>query len=100
MTKSSMPGFNRWTPAQTPPSPPPTTIALFRSTIGLLQPLRGAFDIAAHGAVFGPRWADGRETFARSEEHTSELQSRQYLVCRLLLEKKKEKRHQHESAGA
>src|SRR5258707_12048619 len=29
---------------------------------------------------------DGKE--ARSEEHTSELQSRQYLVCRLLLEKK------------
>src|SRR3712207_7708643 len=33
-----------------------------------------------------PRLA-GRQ--ARSEEHTSELQSRQYLVCRLLLEKKK-----------
>src|SRR3712207_7650013 len=32
------------------------------------------------------RGARGR---ARSEEHTSELQSRQYLVCRLLLEKKK-----------
>src|SRR3712207_7460828 len=30
-----------------------------------------------------------RLTDARSEEHTSELQSRQYLVCRLLLEKKK-----------
>src|SRR3712207_8053267 len=29
---------------------------------------------------------------ARSEEHTSELQSRQYLVCRLLLEKKKKER--------
>src|SRR5258707_7210252 len=29
---------------------------------------------------------------ARSEEHTSELQSRQYLVCRLLLEKKKTKK--------
>ena len=29
----------------------------------------------------------------RSEEHTSELQSRQYLVCRLLLEKKKKKPH-------
>src|SRR3712207_8856110 len=28
---------------------------------------------------------------ARSEEHTSELQSRQYLVCRLLLEKKKQR---------
>src|SRR5947209_14862810 len=33
-------------------------------------------------------WAWVR-TRARSEEHTSELQSRQYLVCRLLLEKKK-----------
>src|SRR3712207_7864657 len=30
-----------------------------------------------------------RERGIRSEEHTSELQSRQYLVCRLLLEKKK-----------
>src|SRR3712207_7403957 len=29
-----------------------------------------------------------RAAFGRSEEHTSELQSRQYLVCRLLLEKK------------
>src|SRR3712207_8475163 len=29
--------------------------------------------------------------YLRSEEHTSELQSRQYLVCRLLLEKKKER---------
>src|SRR3712207_7457536 len=29
-----------------------------------------------------------RRTLRRSEEHTSELQSRQYLVCRLLLEKK------------
>src|SRR3712207_7862898 len=32
----------------------------------------------------------GQITLLRSEEHTSELQSRQYLVCRLLLEKKKE----------
>src|SRR3712207_7234543 len=31
-----------------------------------------------------------RSGLGRSEEHTSELQSRQYLVCRLLLEKKKE----------
>src|SRR3712207_7744765 len=37
--------------------------------------------------------ADGRRlpVLVRSEEHTSELQSRQYLVCRLLLEKKKKK---------
>src|SRR5947209_10264671 len=33
-----------------------------------------------------------RGDVARSEEHTSELQSRQYLVCRLLLEKKKKKK--------
>src|SRR3712207_7571059 len=33
----------------------------------------------------------------RSEEHTSELQSRQYLVCRLLLEKKKIKKTLHTS---
>src|SRR3712207_7977157 len=32
---------------------------------------------------------DGRRGGLRSEEHTSELQSRQYIVCRLLLEKKK-----------
>src|SRR3712207_8270420 len=35
-------------------------------------------------------WLEGRIAAGlRSEEHTSELQSRQYLVCRLLLEKKK-----------
>src|SRR3712207_7429110 len=33
----------------------------------------------------------GAKDAQRSEEHTSELQSRQYLVCRLLLEKKKKK---------
>src|SRR3712207_8706433 len=36
----------------------------------------------------GEHLVDGED---RSEEHTSELQSRQYLVCRLLLEKKKNK---------
>src|SRR3712207_8761984 len=39
-------------------------------------------------AAEAPLAAQGLE--ARSEEHTSELQSRQYLVCRLLLEKKKQ----------
>src|SRR3712207_9458066 len=33
------------------------------------------------------------QVVVRSEEHTSELQSRQYLVCRLLLEKKKKTSH-------
>src|SRR3712207_7887502 len=43
------------------------------------------------GQVLGHRPAGHGERVAvqRSEEHTSELQSRQYLVCRLLLEKKK-----------
>src|SRR5687768_18315151 len=34
---------------------------------------------------------------SRSEEHTSELQSRLHLVCRLLLEKKKNIRHKHKN---
>src|SRR3712207_7470462 len=44
------------------------------------------------GRVLGEvKQAPGTES-NRSEEHTSELQSRQYLVCRLLLEKKKKKK--------
>src|SRR3712207_6858947 len=40
------------------------------------------------------RWMRDRGlALTRSEEHTSELQSRQYLVCRLLLEKKKANAH-------
>src|SRR5206468_11722104 len=39
-----------------------------------------------------PRAAGGRPLRRRSEEHTSELQSRSDLVCRLLLEKKKKKK--------
>src|SRR5687767_15738771 len=42
-------------------------------------------------AARGGRSASGRRR--RSEEHTSELQSLAYLVCRLLLEKKKKKTH-------
>src|SRR3712207_8459054 len=41
------------------------------------------------GPLYLSALRDARERRARSEEHTSELQSRQYLVCRLLLEKKK-----------
>src|SRR5215510_15573733 len=38
------------------------------------------------------RWARAVSSAHRSEEHTSELQSRGHLVCRLLLEKKKKRR--------
>src|SRR5258708_25919876 len=41
-------------------------------------------DIATH-----PKWQGKLQAFGRSEEHTSELQSPDHLVCRLLLEKKK-----------
>src|SRR3712207_8527440 len=39
-------------------------------------------------AICPSRRGAGRRRASRSEEHTAELQSRQYLVCRLLLEKK------------
>src|SRR3712207_7454086 len=50
------------------------------------QPHRAATEPLAKSARLGHM---KRLATARSEEHTSELQSRQYLVCRLLLEKKK-----------
>src|SRR5947209_15850856 len=55
----------------------------------------GAADDDNVGPAETLRESESRECRAagiRSEEHTSELQSRQYLVCRLLLEKKKKKR--------
>src|SRR3712207_6943590 len=73
--------------------PPISTLfpytTLFRSFSGGAEavkrsPLRSLVTLAR-------RWDDPprRARGERSEEHTSELQSRQYLVCRLLLEKKK-----------
>src|SRR3712207_8197526 len=53
-----------------------------------LETLETARVVESHAAVLfqlDKQIADAK----RSEEHTSELQSRQYLVCRLLLEKKK-----------
>src|SRR3712207_8435130 len=77
--------------------PPRSTLfpytTLFRSRL-LLSPLpdhghdddaEGGGDADEHELAGPCRDADR----GRSEEHTSELQSRQYLVCRLLLEKKK-----------
>src|SRR3712207_7630292 len=50
----------------------------------------GALDAPPDAEQGGRLGGSGRRVLrARSEEHTSELQSRQYLVCRLLLEKKK-----------
>src|SRR2546422_7823757 len=48
-----------------------------------------ARDRGARAEGIRPLWPPGARRAARSEEHTSELQSRLHLVCRLLLEKKK-----------
>src|SRR3712207_7512770 len=84
--------------------PPRSTLfpytTLFRSDLaaqllGLLEVVRREEDRGAllvQPADVPPQLEAQLEVDARSEEHTSELQSRQYLVCRLLLEKKK-KRH-------
>src|SRR3712207_7371921 len=58
-----------------------------RPDLGGLVPRNGGLA----GPVRGPSPGPSRtKRSIRSEEHTSELQSRQYLVCRLLLEKKKQ----------
>src|SRR5258707_4157813 len=59
-----------------------------------LNPMTAALIAAGCSLTFATATA-----WARSEEHTSELQSRQYLVCRLLLEKKK-KQHKPRHADA
>src|SRR2546422_1889141 len=51
----------------------------------------GGWDIAPTGLVARARELAADDGAVRSEEHTSELQSRLHLVCRLLLEKKKKK---------
>src|SRR5437764_8441590 len=83
------------------PRPPRSTLfpytTLFRSPVGLAARAgnrgRARVCVDAHrrpGARNRPRLAAERDgSGARSEEHTSELQSPMYLVCRLLLEKKK-----------
>src|SRR3712207_7277718 len=86
--------------------PPRSTLfpytTLFRSTVGAADgrgQAVGAHRSRGSGRYIGYPSRGGRSPFLgpreyfvypwRSEEHTSELQSRQYLVCRLLLEKKK-----------
>src|SRR3712207_8485786 len=49
--------------------------------------------VLAFWVASSPAWPFLCWARPRSEEHTSELQSRQYLVCRLLLEKKNEPHH-------
>src|SRR3712207_8864938 len=68
--------------ARTPSSTPKTCARVRWPTHGRREP-RDRNSIAMYGTPSHSKKSK------RSEEHTSELQSRQYLVCRLLLEKKK-----------
>src|SRR3712207_6934943 len=63
-----------------------------RNSLSVPHKHRGAWirDADAVSLIRDPSYAT--RTYSRSEEHTSELQSRQYLVCRLLLEKKKKRK--------
>src|SRR5947208_9707486 len=90
--------------------PPRSTLfpytTLFRSIDGVVYKLDRRADQERLGFLSrAPRWAMAHKFPAdealtavkgiefRSEEHTSELQSPDHLVCRLLLEKKKKKQH-------
>src|SRR5690625_5354310 len=95
-----------------PTRPPPHSLfpytTLFRSAGDLDQQAAGGVhrragdrgaggDLHRNGLTGEHRFVNGGGTFGdhavdRSEEHTSELQSRGHLVCRLLLEKKNDKR--------
>src|SRR5438445_2384690 len=68
--------------------PPRST--LFPYTTLFRSPTAGQSAARSVLATMARRFRPSRRS--RSEEHTSELQSRQYLVCRLLLEKKKKKK--------
>src|SRR3712207_7608740 len=58
------------------------------ATLGLPPWLGHGLALAALGYAAWLEWYVAKVALRRSEEHTSELQSRQYIVCRLLLEKK------------
>src|SRR2546425_4951203 len=96
--------------------PPRSTLfpytTLFRSGVAVWPTVRGG---RLEGRKVGPRrpadpptvpWSNrlmisgswGKRSGNRSEEHTSELQSLAYLVCRLLLEKKKKKHNMNLSS--
>src|SRR3712207_7170915 len=62
-----------------------------RRLLSVRDPRGNDTTFAYTSAVPDPTGLIVRRRVERSEEHTSELQSRQYLVCRLLLEKKKKK---------
>src|SRR3989442_5650384 len=84
--------------------PPRSTLfpytTLFRSRRGSVAGLLLGIVGANYRARVDTRASVIRADDSRSEEHTSELQSRPHLVCRLLLEKKKREEQEREGSGA
>src|SRR5437660_8384190 len=70
-------------PPRSPPFPYTTLFRSARAHHGVREP------VSLDELFVGGGYRAGLERAGRSEEHTSELQSRGHLVCRLLLEKKK-----------
>src|SRR5258708_13700543 len=66
--------------------PPRSTLFPYTT---LFRSLARFHHVAGHPYFLGPRHLGNVDQESRSEEHTSELQSPDHLVCRLLLEKKK-----------
>src|SRR5690606_40674540 len=75
-------------PVSSPPRPPPTPPMARWQTRRRITPCSRSVPSPPPVAPPGPTWASISRSHSRSEEHTSELQSRENLVCRLLLEKK------------
>src|SRR3712207_8551876 len=80
--RTDMPAVSFWAAVPHYVAQPPCP----KATLALLGQLEDLLELSI---PLGDLPEDARAWERRSEEHTSELQSRQYLVCRLLLEKKK-----------
>src|SRR2546423_9782058 len=80
--------------------PPRSTLFPYTTLFRSGPRLKGHTACSEHKKMRVAQWARLSDAhFLRSEEHTSELQSLAYLVCRLLLEKKKQNlRHQHNNS--
>src|SRR5699024_12004725 len=94
ITRSSLPRNISWLSAGSlallPAAPHPTAETAYRPATNRSRPA---------GEQAPPRVSRADQASSRSEEHTSELQSRFDLVCRLLLEKKNKRKHTKSSTN-